>query len=51
MVLYVRNKEWLIRLGYEAHGICSMEVIIIKTDIKSNMEKLAFHLEDNLRIF
>ena len=51
MVLYVCNKEWLIRLGYEAHGINSMEIMITKNDIPSYLESFTFHLDDSLSIF
>ena len=50
MVLYVCDKEWLIRLGYRAHGRPFLVLEITGIDSESLSESLFIQIGENMRV-
>jgi len=50
MVLYVCDKEWLIRLGYRAHGRAYLVLEITGIDSESLSEGLCIQIGENMRV-
>ena len=50
MVLYVCDKEWLIRLGYRAHGRPFLVLETTGIDSESLSESLCIQIGENMRM-